>query len=141
MKRLMIYFIYDKDGIVDNYIPYFLSSFKPYCEEICIVVNGFLTEESKQKLEKVSSQILIRENKGLDVGAYKYGLNHYGFKNIKENFDEVILTNFTLFGPCFPLDDMFKNIEEQDCDWWAPFKWYIKLHNFRHMPSFFNVRL
>ena len=64
---------------------------------------------------------------------------HYGFDKIKEIYDEVIVTNFTLFGPFFPLDDMFKNIEEQDCDWWAPFKWYIETDDFRHMPSFFNV--
>ncbi len=138
-KRLMIYFFYDKDGIADDYIPYFLQSFKPFCEEICVVVNGLLTDDSKKKLEKVSNKILIRENKGLDVEAYKHGLFHYGFENVKNNFDEVIITNFTLFGPFLPLDNMFKNIEEQNCDWWAPFKWYIETDDFRHIPSFFNV--
>ena len=139
MKRLMIYFFYDKDGIVDDYVPYFLEKFKPYCEEICTVVNGTVTEESRKKLEKYSNIVLERENTGLDVEAYKHGLNYYGFEKIRNEFDEVWLTNFTIYGPFYSLDEMFKNIEETDCDWWAPFKWYIKEHDFRHMPSFFNV--
>ena len=139
MKRLMIYFFYDKDGIVDDYVPYFLEKFKPFCEEICTVVNGNVTNKSKQKLEKYSNVVLVRENTGLDVEAYKYGLNHYGFEKIKNDFDEVILTNFTIYGPFYPLDEMFENIEKSESDWWAPFKWYIKETDFRHMPSFFNV--
>lgn len=139
MKRLMVYFFFDKDGIVDDYVPYFLQKFRPYCEEICTVVNGIVTDGSRRKLEKYSNVILERENTGLDAEAYRYGLNYYGFEKIRSNFDEVILTNFTIYGPFFPLDIMFKNIEDTDCDWWAPFKWYIKEQDFRHMPSFFNV--
>ncbi len=139
MKRLLIYFFYDKDGIVDDYVPYFLEKFQPFCEEICTVVNGTITEKSRNKLEKYSNIVLERENTGFDVEAYRYGLNHYGFEKIRNNFDEVLLTNFTNYGPFFPLEEMFKNIEETDCDWWAPFKWYIKETDFRHMPSFFNV--
>lgn len=139
MKRLMIYFFYDKEGMVDDYVPYFLNSFKPFCNEICTVVNGNLTDAARNKLAACSSVVLERENTGLDVEAYKYGLNYYGFENIKNNFDEVILTNFTIYGSFYPLGELFDNIEKNNCDWWAPFKWYIKYDDFRHMPSFFNV--
>ena len=74
MKRLMIYFFYDKDGIVDDYVPYFLEKFKPYCEEICTVVNGTVTDDSRKKLEKYSNIVLERENTGFDSGAYKHGI-------------------------------------------------------------------
>ena len=30
MKRLGIYFFYDKDGVVDDYIPFFLRQLKPF---------------------------------------------------------------------------------------------------------------
>lgn len=56
MKRLMIYFFYDKDGIVDDYIPYFLKSFKPFCEKICVVVNGLLTNDSKKVLKEIANK-------------------------------------------------------------------------------------
>ena len=84
MKRLMIYSFYDKDGIVDDYVPYFLEKFKPYCEEICTVVNGTVTEESRKKLEKYSNVVFERENIGFDSGAYKYGIKHYGYEKLKK---------------------------------------------------------
>jgi lipopolysaccharide biosynthesis protein len=138
-NRLLIYFFYDKDGIVDDYVTYFLQAFKPYCKEICVVVNGFLTENSKDKLSLCCNNLLIRHNEELDVGAYKHALNQYRFDFIRENFDELILTNFTMYGPFFSLDEMFKNIDSSNCDFWGPFKWYIAEDKYRHIPSFLNV--
>ena len=46
MKRLLIYFFWDKDGIVDDYIPHMLKSFRPFATELCVVVNGEITDET-----------------------------------------------------------------------------------------------
>ena len=118
MKRLMIYFFYDKDGIVDDYVPYFLEKFKPYCEEICTVVNGTVTEESRKKLEKYSNVVFERENTGFDSGAYKYGIKHYGYEKLKE-YDELILANLTMFGPTYSPQELFDTMEKRDCDFWG----------------------
>lgn len=118
MKRLMIYFFYDKDGKVDDYVPYFLQSFRPFCEEICVVVNGFLTDDSKIKLEEKCNKLLIRENIGFDSGAYKHAIEHYGYDKIKK-YDELILANFTMFGPIFSPQEMFDKMDESDCDFWG----------------------
>lgn len=118
MKRLMIYFFYDKDGIVDDYVPYFLEKFKPYCEEICTVINGTVTEESKEKLKKYSSLVFERENIGFDSGAYKYAIEHYGYEKLRE-YDELILANFTMFGPIFSPQELFNTMEKRDCDFWG----------------------
>ncbi len=118
MKRLMIYFFYDKEGIVDDYIPYFLKSFKPYCEEIICVANGNLTDKSKTKLEKYSEKVLIRENIGFDSGAYKYAISQIGYEKIKK-YDELILANFTMFGPIFSPQEIFNEMEKRDCDFWG----------------------
>ena len=42
VKRLIIYFIYDKDGIVDDYIIYMLNALRQNASEIVAVVNGTL---------------------------------------------------------------------------------------------------
>lgn len=118
MKRLMVYFIYDKDGIVDDYIPYFLQSFKPFCEEICVVVNGLLTDESKEKLDVNCNKLLVRENIGFDSGAYKHAIEYYGYEKIKK-YDELILANFTMFGPIFSPQEMFAKMDNNDCDFWG----------------------
>ena len=37
IKRLVIYFFYDKDGIVDRYVPYMLEDMKKNCSELFVV--------------------------------------------------------------------------------------------------------
>lgn len=144
MKRLMIYFFYDKDGIVDDYVPYFLEKFKPYCEEICTVVNGTVTDESKKKLEKYSNVVFERENIGFDSGAYKYGIKHYGYEKLKE-YDELILANFTMFGPIYSPQEIFDTMEKRDCDFWGITKHPSNEHYFagvkidEHVQSYFIV--
>ena len=144
MKRLMIYFFYDKDGIVDDYVPYFLEKFKPYCEEICTVVNGTVTEESRKKLEKYSNVVFERENTGFDSGAYKYGIKHYGYEKLKE-YDELILANFTMFGPIYSPQEMFDSMEKRDCDFWGITKHPANKYSmagikvYEHVQSYFLV--
>ena len=47
VKRLVIYLFYDKDGIVDSYIPYILKDIK----KMQVVFFSFQTEKL-QKMEK-----------------------------------------------------------------------------------------
>lgn len=118
MKRLGIYFFYDKDGIVDNYVPYFLQNLKPFCKELCVVVNGKLTEKSRALLEQNSDTLLIRENSGFDSWAYKHAIEYYGYNKLKD-YDELLLCNFTFFGPVFPLSELFDKMNNIDCDFWG----------------------
>ena len=137
MKRLCIYFFYDKDGIVDDYIPYLLRRLHPFCSEICVVVNGHINEEGKKKIAPYIAKLLVRENKGLDAGAYQYALMQYGFERLKQ-YDEVLVTNFTYFGPFYPLKDLFDTMEKKQCDWWGLYYWPVAFFViYHHIPSFF----
>lgn len=118
MKRLFIYSFYDNDGIVDDYVLYFLEKFKPFCEEIYTVVNGSLTDDSRKKLEKSSSVVLERENVGFDSAAFKFVIEHFGYEKLKE-YDELILANSTMFGPIYSPAVLFDSMEKKDCDFWG----------------------
>ena len=59
IKRLAIYFFYDNDGIVDDYILYMLADLNKNISELLIVCNGKLTPESREKLEVYTSTILF----------------------------------------------------------------------------------
>ena len=71
MKRIALYSFFDSEGIVDDYVIHQLNSFRAFFEEIHVVVNGFLQEESKIKLKSIVDGILIRENVGFDAWGYK----------------------------------------------------------------------
>ena len=139
-NRLCIYFFYDKDGIVDDYIPYQLKSFREFFDEICFVVNGEINEIGRKKIAPYINKLLIKENKGMDAGAYKYAILHYGYAKLS-TYEEVLCTNFTCFGPIFPLNELFETMASKKCDWWGLYRMYEKYKGraYRHMTSFFVV--
>lgn len=83
-----------------------------------IVCNGKLTPESRAKLERLTPNIFVRENKGFDVWAYKEGMEYIGWDKLIK-FDEVILMNFTIMGPLYPLKEMFDEMDKRDLDFWG----------------------
>lgn len=118
IKRLVIYFFYDADGIVDRYVPYMLEDIKRNCSEIFVVCNGKLTPEGRATFKKLTPNVMVRENTGFDVWAYKTALEHYGWDKLAE-YDEVVLMNFTMFGPLYPFSEMFEEMNRRDVDFWG----------------------
>lgn len=118
VKRLAIYFFYDKDGIVDDYVLHMLNDLNKNISDLLVVCNGLLTIDGRHKLEKCTKNILVRPNTGFDVWAYKEALESYGWDGLSE-FDEVILMNFTIMGPLYPFEEMFSNMNKKDIDFWG----------------------
>ncbi|MBR2314326.1 MAG: hypothetical protein IKA55_05655 [Akkermansia sp.] len=118
MKRLGIYFYFDKNGWVGDFAVFYLEKLREFCEELCVVVNAPLSPEGEAKLRPCCDKLLIRDNVGFDSWAYKHALEHYGYEKLKE-YDEVLLNNFTCYGPVYPLKEMFDEMESRECDFWG----------------------
>jgi len=118
VKRLVIFLFYDKEGIVDNYIPTLFEGLRGFYDKLCFVANGKLQDEGRKKVEKYVTDFLVRENKGFDVWGYKEGLEFYGWEEL-EKYDEIILMNYTIFGPIYPFSEMFKTMNKKDLDFWG----------------------
>ena len=118
IKRLIIFLFYDKEGIVDGYIPTLFEGLKDFYDKLCFVANGKLQDEGRRKVEKYVTDFLVRENKGFDVWGYKEGLEYYGWEEL-EKYDEVILMNYTIFGPLYPFSEMFEEMNGKDLDFWG----------------------
>ncbi len=118
MKRLAIYLFFDKDGIVDDYIPYKLERLKEFVQDIWFVSNSDLSVESRKKIQYCTDHIICRDNIGFDVGAYKEIIEKIGFDKLAE-YDELILLNYTFFAPIFPFSELFEWSEKQNVDFWG----------------------
>jgi len=119
MKRLGIFFFYEKNGDVDDFITYYLADLNKNLTELVVVCNGKLSEQGRAAFSQFTDNIIVRENKGLDVWAYKTALDSYGWAKLSE-FDEIVMTNSTLMGPVRPLKEMFDAMwENQDLDFWG----------------------
>ena len=123
-KRLCIYFLYDKEGVVDDYIPLYLKAIGNHFSEICVVVNGKLTKDGREKLITCCNKLIVRDNVGFDSWAYKDALFAYGLDYIAENYDEVLLNNFTCFGPIGSFTPMFEKMGKSHCDFWGHCRYY-----------------
>ena len=118
-KRLALYCFYDRDGIVDDYVLYFLRALRKTASKICCVVNGSLSESGRKALESAADEVLERENAGFDAGAYAYFVN--GRPDEIREYDELILCNNSFFGPLYPLEKVFSGMEQrsQKYDFWG----------------------
>lgn len=118
-NRLLIYFFYDRDGVVDDYILYMLDKMKECVKDVIIVSNGRISDEGKGNFARYSNTVIERNNVGFDVGAYKEALESVGWEQLAV-YDEVILMNYTIMGPIYPLQEMFNVMDERDLDFWGP---------------------
>lgn len=134
IKRLAIYFFYDKDGVVDDYIPYMIEDLNKNITELLVVCNGKLNKEGREKFLKLTPNLMVRENVGFDVWAYKEGMEYYGWDKLAE-FDEVILMNFTIMGPLYPFKEMFDEMDTRDVDFWG-----ITKHHGFHFDPFGTIK-
>lgn len=119
MKRLIIWFFFDPDGIVDRYAEYFLADLARNADRVVVVCNGRLTEAGRAALTRHTEEVIVRPNKGFDVWAYKAGLKHVTWAGLDE-YDELVLCNFTSFGPLYPFSEMFGVMDKRDdLDFWG----------------------
>ena len=71
MKRLGIFFFYEKNGDVDDFITYYLADLAKNLTDLVVVCNGKLSAQGRAAFSQFTDNIIVRENKGLDVWAYK----------------------------------------------------------------------
>lgn len=117
-KRACIYFIYDSEGIIDDYILHQLKALRENISFLHCVINGYLSVEGRKKLEIIADDVYVRENKGNDIGAYKAAIQHIGWDRLS-NFDELVLMNNTCFGPVYPFKEAFDWAAQRDIDFWG----------------------
>ncbi|MER8376581.1 rhamnan synthesis F family protein [Mesorhizobium sp. M1406] len=118
MRRGAIFFFYNETGLVDEYILFLLGKLRPFVETIIFISNGDLSRSSEIAVRSAVDEIVIRENTGLDVGAYSDGLKFIGYDKLGD-YDEILLLNHTFYGPLFPFSEMFSEMELRDCDFWG----------------------
>lgn len=134
MKRLCIYVTYDSENIVDDYISYMLQELRAMVDCLVVVCNYRYIAKGIENVEPYADRIIYRENAGFDAGAYQEILRQV---NRIDEYDEVILSNDTFFGPFEPLNKIFGKMEAESCDFWGLNRRHIPLHDF--IASFFLV--
>jgi lipopolysaccharide biosynthesis protein len=117
-RRICIFSFYDPQGIVDDYVVFFLRKLGEFAGTILFYSNGALSRDSEIKLRGVVDDVVLRPNVGFDVMAYKEGLERIEY-NREGLCDEVLMVNHTCYGPVFPFSELFEEMESRECDFWG----------------------
>ena len=118
MRRVCLFSFYDAQGLVDDYVVFFLKALSPFVERTLFYSNGPLAPGAELKLADCVREIIVRPNEGFDVIAYKQGLERIGF-DADGAYDEVLMVNHTCYGPLFPFAELFGAMETRTCDFWG----------------------
>lgn len=119
MRRVLFYLFYDPEGQVDDYVLYKLRAVRKHVEHIFVVSNSELTAASHARLSEVADTVWVRENVGFDVWGYKTAMEQFGAERL-DAYDELILANYTFFGPIFPFSETFERMDaNRDIDFWG----------------------
>lgn len=136
MKRLVIYFHYDRQGVVDTPCRLAVTGMLQH-GDLLFVTNGSLAPQDRAWVEGTGAKLLERENRGLDAGAYRQALLALGREHIT-TYEEVVLMNYTLAGPVCDLTPMFTSMEKRSTlDFWGLTRHYaMKSRRFGgHVPE------
>ena len=124
VRRLGIYFFFDEQGVVDDYVVKFIGEISKSLTRLVVVVNGEVNEEGRSAFEALgASPLIVRRNEGFDVWAYKTALEEVGWADLA-GYDELIMMNFTIMGPVGSFEPMFAEMDARDLDFWG-----ITIHN------------
>ena len=136
-NRLFILSIFDKNGIVDDYVFCVINFIRAHVRKIIVVINGVINSYYSERLNEVADIVLVRENKGFDAGAYHHVLVDILEENEIRRYDEIILCNDTFYGPFNGFDSMFGKMDKEECDFWGISGYFYEL--FPHIQSYFLV--
>ena len=132
MKRAVIFAHYDKENLVAPYILVYLKALQSVASTIIFVSTSTLNDETKKRLYPYCKKILLRDNEGYDFMSYKFGLSSIDYAE----YDEVVLCNDSVYGPFYPLSDIFSTMQTEDVGMWGMTENYELNY---HLQSYFLV--
>jgi lipopolysaccharide biosynthesis protein len=136
MKRIALFAHYDREGLVDDYVLYYLRGLAHAADRILFVSDCELRAGEAAKLEGLAELVSAGRHGEYDFGSWKRGLAHLDYD--LAGWDELILANDSCYAPVFPLEEVFERMSVVSCDFWSPSHNQIK-GKFDHLSSYFLV--
>ena len=115
-RTLVLFAHFDPHGIVDPYVAYYLKALRGL--GACIVfVSGSptLAPESVAPIRSLCAGIYTRRTLSLDFGSWHLAwciLEQRGWS--LDQFDRFVVANDSVFGPLFPLEEMWNSFHDAD---------------------------
>jgi lipopolysaccharide biosynthesis protein len=137
MNRIAIFAHYDRDGIIDDYVIYYLRGLRRLANRILFVSDCELRSGEAAKLEGLAELVFAGRHGEYDFGSWKRGFARLNY-DLSE-WDEVIVANDSCYAPIFPFEHVFDKMSKIDCDFWGPSAVQNDKNYNNHLCSYFLV--
>lgn len=114
-KRLFVFAGYDKYGVIDETLLYYLNCLSEF-GDIVFIMDSDVAKAELAKLNAIKNILFIgaKRHNEYDFGSYKRGFNYA--KKIIENYDWIYFVNDSAYGPLWNLSPVFKDLESRGTD-------------------------
>lgn len=134
-RRLCVFANFSPNSVIHEYVLFYLDALhKEGFDIIFVSTSPSLPQVEIEKLRPFVHKAVVRDNVGYDFASYKTGLYHAGID--LGDYDELLLTNDSCYGPLFPLGNVFKKMRKENYALWGIADNYE--HSY-HLMSYFLV--
>jgi len=125
LKRICLFAGYDDQGIIDDYVIYYINSLA-LISDVHYLADCKLKNGELEKIKNITVSARCFRHGKYDFGSWQNIMQYIG-KETLNNYDELILANDSCFGPVFQLNEIFNKMN--NFDFWGITKNYeIKAH-------------
>lgn len=118
MKKYLCFFAgFDKNGIVHDYVLYYLQKLSEYAD-IYYLMDYDINNKELVKIIPFVKKAFAYKHLKYDFGSWQELTNKIGWQEI-ERYESLIFANDSCYAPVFSFDEMFKTMEGQKVDFWG----------------------
>lgn len=98
MKRLILFAGYDKDGILDEYVLFYLKELHKFADIIYVADCEMATSELS-KITPYTIHAIAQRHGEYDFGSYKRAFIYAKENKLLQGYDELFLCNDSVYAP------------------------------------------
>lgn len=119
-KRVAVFASYDGQGVVREYVLYYLKELRKVVDAIVFVAdNAPASEEEVRKLEDLVVYASFVRHQSYDFGSYKLGFMWARENGLLDSAEELVFCNDSCYGPVYPFSGIFDEMVGRRCDFWG----------------------
>lgn len=136
IRRLAIFASYSRDCVIHDHIIYYLQELNKICDGVIFVADNPTFKDEFLKIKDYILYAQFKRHEEYDFGSYKRGYQIAEKQGWINEAEELILCNDSVYGPIYPLENIFEDMSKKKCDFWG----MIQNPNVKsHLQSWFLV--
>ena len=114
-KRLFLFAGYDRDGIIDDALIYYVSNLSNF-GDVLLYMDSDCKKSEIDKIKKYTIHTIAERHGEYDFGSYKRAFQYARDKKILKNYDIVYMVNDSVFGPMFDMQNIIQKLDNMPTD-------------------------